>query len=88
MVSAKKFPGLGQWKNKDREIAPISTHLLYQWRVRGRTGHTPRIQLKGTLHQEPSVKNEEIFWRNTPFLENAYLFRKYQNIIVQKNFIF
>jgi len=33
-ASAEKFSG-GQWKNQDREIAPISLSLYYQWRVIG-----------------------------------------------------
>jgi len=47
--------------------APISIPLLYQWRVKRRNGHTPRAQLKETLHQEPRVKSEGLFWEKLPF---------------------
>jgi len=51
--------------------------LLYQWRVRRRTGHTHRDHLKETLHQEPHVKMKTffgdiltIFWKMPTFLEH------------------
>jgi len=43
-------------KDKDREIAPMSLLLFYQWRVKGRTGHALRAYLKETQHQEPGEK--------------------------------
>jgi len=59
-VSAEKCPERGQWKNQDREIAPISLPLFDQWRVRRRTGHTHR----GTLHQDlrASLKSVHLFF--------------------------
>jgi len=39
---------------------------------------------KETLHQEPRIKNEDLFEEKYPFKawENAYLFRKLQAIFV------
>jgi len=61
-VGKKIFRG-SQWKIQDRQIASISLYLLYQWRVRGRTGHTPtpKAHLKRMLHQEPRVKMKTFF---------------------------
>jgi len=60
----------GSMKNQDREIALKSLPLYYQWRGGGRTGHTARVRLKGTLHQESRVNNNAFFWRNTHLREN------------------
>jgi len=79
----KIFQGGGQWKNQDREMAPVSLPLLDQWRIKGETRHT----LKGTLHQELRVKSEDLFLENTHFRKNAYLFRKFQAIFVRKNLV-
>jgi len=70
-VGRKTFGGRGQRKHQDREIASISLPLFYQWRVRGRTGHAPRAHLKGTLHQEPRVKSEDLFMEKYPFREKC-----------------
>jgi len=84
-VSAKFFSGgRGQWKHRDREMAPISLPPFYQWRVRGRTGHAPRAHLKATVHQEPHVKSEDFFTKNNHFQKNAYLLRKIQPDFVRK----
>jgi len=87
----KNFCWGGQWKNQDREIAPISLPLLlYQWRVKVRTGHTPRAHLEESLQSpqgsaaEPRIKIEGLFWRNAHFRENDYLFIKFQAIFVRK----
>jgi len=66
-LSAEKFSGEREQKeHQDREIAPIILSSFYQWRVKGRTGHTPRAHLKGTL---PRVKSEDLFMEKYPFLE-------------------
>jgi len=52
-ASAEKIP-VKQWKNQDRNIAPISLTPLYQWRIKGRNEHTPRALLKRTLLKSPA----------------------------------
>jgi len=46
------------------EIKKVENH----W-VKGYTGHTPSAQLKGTMHQEPSVKSEDSFFEKQLFSE-------------------
>jgi len=48
-------------------IAPISIPPFYQWRDRGCNKHAPRLGdalgiLKRTLHQEPHLKSEDLFF--------------------------
>jgi len=77
-VSAEKFSGgRGQKEQQDREIAPISLPPFYHWRVRGLTGHAHRAYFKGTLHQEPRIKSEDLFMEKYPFPENSYLFKRF-----------
>jgi len=78
--------GDGPIESQDREIAPISLPPFYQCRVRGRTGHAPRIHLKGMLHQELRIKSEDLFLEKHPFPGKClYLFRKFQAFFVRKN---
>jgi len=51
-VSVEELPGGGQWKIQDREITLISLPLLYQWQVRGHTGHTPSPRAHLKLNEE------------------------------------
>jgi len=67
----------GSMENQGREIALISLPLLYQWRVRGRIGYTPRAHLERALIQEPRIKNENLVFEEAPvFGKNAYLIKK------------
>jgi len=71
----RKFSGEREQKeHHDRETAPISLPPFYQWRVRGRTGHAPWAYLKGTLHQEPRVKSEDLFMDKYPFSKKLPIF--------------
>jgi len=71
-------------ENQDQEIAPIYFISGGLGGALG-NGNTPTDHLKGTLHQEYRVKSEDLFWRSTYFLKNAYLFRKFQAIFVRKS---
>jgi len=73
-VGRKIFGGKGAKEHQDREIALINLPPFYQWRVRECTGHAPRAHLKGTLHQEPHIKSEDLFMEEHPFLENCLYF--------------
>jgi len=45
-------------EDQDREIAStLSFPPFYQWRIRGRTGHSRRVHLKGIVyHKSPAQK--------------------------------
>jgi len=87
-VGRKISKGGGQWKKPKPKNSTNKPPLLYQWRIRGRTGHKLRAHQKGTLHQEPHIKSEDLFLEKLPFSENAYApFEKISGIFVQKNFV-
>jgi len=72
----KNFRKEWQKKYQNREIAPISLPQFHQWQVRERTGLAPKA-LKGTLHQEPRLKSEDLFSEIlNPFLEKCLSFQK------------
>jgi len=73
-----KTPSLRNSTNKPLSILSVACY-------RERTGHSIRIYLKEALNQEPRVEVMILFEvRHFLFSENAYLFRKFQAIFVQK----
>jgi len=74
-IGRKNCRGRWQWKNKDREIEPISFPLLCQWRVKVRTGHT-KAHPKETMHQERRVKSEDLLYGETPIFGKMPNFSK------------
>jgi len=59
--------GGGEMEKPRQKNCIISLLLLYQGRIRGRNRQTPRVYLKGTLHQELCVKTENLFLEKRPF---------------------
>jgi len=51
--------------NQDRKIIPISLPPFYQWRVGWDTELAPSNHFKITLHQEPCIKSEDLFFGET-----------------------
>jgi len=73
-----------QKEHQDREIAPISFPPFHQWQVRRRTGHAPRNHLKGTLHQEPHIKSEDLFMEKRLFPEKCLSWENFSPISCEK----
>jgi len=44
-----------------------NTKITLQWRIRGSTGNAPRVPSKGSATSKAPLKNEDLFWKNSPF---------------------
>jgi len=56
-------------------------------RVRGSTEHAPRAHLKGTMHQDPRGKSNNLFMEKYTFPEKCLTFYKISAQFLAKNFV-
>jgi len=52
--------------------------------VKRQTGYAPSAHLKGTLHQKPHVKSEDLFFGETSSFGKCLPLKKLQAIFVRK----
>jgi len=70
MASAENFSGgreaMENPRPRNSTNKPPST---LSWWIRRCIGHAPRAHLKRTLHQEPSIKTEDLFFEEISIFE-------------------